>query len=185
MCPATGAGRDPSEVAILPVSKTFPVEDVRTVQSLGLNRFGESRLQELREKAGAMADAPPAWVVIGNVQTNKAKDVARWATELQTLDRIELAEALDRRLQTEARALDVLVQVKTAAEESKHGIAPGELPAFLRALAPYGTLRVRGLMTIATQTDDQAAVRQCFASLRTLRDRARESAGSHVEFTRL
>lgn len=179
------AGRDPADVVILPVSKTFPIEDIRAAQALGLTRFGENRLQELRQKAEAMVDQPPDWVVIGHVQTNKAKDVARWATELQTLDRIELAEALDRRLQAEGRSLDVLVQVKTAAEESKHGLAPDALAGFLDALAPYEALRVKGLMTVATQTDDQAVVRACFATVRVLRDRARETAGAHVELERL
>ncbi len=182
---AARAGRNPADVAILPVSKTFPIEDIRQAQALGLNRFGENRLQELRQKAEAMAEQAPDWVVIGHVQTNKAKDVARWAAELQTLDRIELAEALDRRLQVEGRSLDVLVQVKTADEASKHGLAPTGLVGFLDALAPYSALRVKGLMTVATQTADQALVRACFAQLRELRDRARETAGSHVELNRL
>lgn len=178
-------GRNPAELSILPVSKTFPVDDIRQAQALGLTRFGENRLQELRQKAEVMVEQAPDWVVIGHVQTNKAKDVARWATELQTLDRLDLADALERRLQAQGRFLDVLIQVKTAAEESKHGLMPAELDGFLRALAPYGSLRVKGLMTVATQTDDLAAVRACFSRLRTLRDRARESVGGHVELDRL
>jgi pyridoxal phosphate enzyme (YggS family) len=182
---AVRAGRDPTDVTILAVSKTFSVDDIRAVQALGLSRFGESRLQELRQKAEALLNQPPQWVVVGQVQTNKAKEVARWASELQTLDRIELAEALDRRLQAQGRSLDVMVQVKTAAEVSKHGLAPADLEGFLRALAPYGTLRVKGLMTVATQSDDQWTVRQCFAQLRDLRDQVRATAGSHIDLARL
>lgn len=165
------AGRDPAEVAILPVSKTFGTDAVRAAAALGLHRFGENKVQEIRDKAGPLADCGIAWVVIGHLQTNKARDVARLASEVQSLDRLELARALDRRLRDEGRTLDVLVQVKTSPEESKHGLPPDELPAFLEALKGLDTLRVRGLMTMAVNSDDPDAVRACFRLLRELRDR--------------
>ena len=182
----TVAGRAPGDVAILPVSKTFPVEQIRQAQALGFARFGENRLQEIRQKGEVMVEHPPAWVVIGPVQTNKAKDVVRWAAELQTLDRLELAEALDRRLQSEGRALDVLVQVKTAAEASKHGLAPDQLDDFLRTVSSrFETLRVRGLMTVATQSEDRDVVRACFVQLRQLRDQARHACQGDHDLARL
>ena len=164
------AGRDPAEVAILPVSKTFGADLVRAAVALGLRRFGENRVQEIRDKSGPLADCGIAWVVIGHLQTNKAKDVARLASELQSLDRLELAEALHPRLRREGRSLDVLVQVKTSPEESKHGLPPAGLPALLDGLRQYDSLRVRGLMTVATHSDDPAEVRACFRRLRELRD---------------
>jgi pyridoxal phosphate enzyme (YggS family) len=166
------AGRAPSEVSILPVSKTFPVDAVRAAAALGLRRFGENKVQEIREKAGPLSDCAIDWVVIGHLQTNKAKDVARLATEVQSLDRWELAEALHKRLQAEGRTLDVLVQVKTSPEESKSGLEPAELPALLEALDGLATLRVRGLMTMAVNSPEPDAVRACFAQLRELRDQA-------------
>jgi pyridoxal phosphate enzyme (YggS family) len=166
------AGRDPAEVSILPVSKTFGPEVVRAAVALGLRRFGENKVQEIRDKAGPLADCGIAWVMIGHLQTNKAKDVARLASEVQSLDRPELAEALHRRLQLEARRMDVLVQVKTSTEESKYGLPPAELPAFLDSLRRYDTLRVRGLMTLAIHTDDPVEIRACFRQLRELRDAA-------------
>jgi pyridoxal phosphate enzyme (YggS family) len=165
------AGRDPAEVAVLPVSKTFGPDVVREAAALGLRRFGENKVQELRDKSVALADLSLDWVLIGHLQTNKARDVARLASEVQSLDRLELAEALHRRLEAAGRTLDVLVQVKTSPEESKHGLPPGELRAFLERLRGYRTLRVRGLMTLAVQSDDAAAVRACFRQLRELRDR--------------
>lgn len=164
------AGREPSEVSILPVSKTFCAEAVRAAAALGLRRFGENRVQEVRAKAPLLADCAIDWVIIGPLQTNKAKDVARLAHEVQTLDRLELAEALDRRLQIEGRALEVLVQVKTSPEESKHGLPPDGLAPLLVQLQRFDTLRVGGLMTIATHTDDEVEVRRCFRQLRELRD---------------
>jgi PLP dependent protein len=164
------AGRDPGEVNILPVSKTFGPEAVRAAMTLGLRRFGENKVQEVRDKATALAGEAVEWVVIGHLQTNKAKDVARLASEVQSLDRLELAEALHRRLQAEGRSLDVLVQVKTAREATKSGLPGEELPSFLERLRDYPTLRVRGLMTLATLSDDAVEVRACFRALRELRD---------------
>ncbi|WP_074548005.1 YggS family pyridoxal phosphate-dependent enzyme [Dyella sp. AtDHG13] len=164
------AGRDPGEVSILPVSKTFGPDVVRAAMGLGLRRFGENKVQEIRSKSEALAGEGIEWVVIGHLQTNKAKDVARLASEVQSLDRLDLAEALQRRLEIEDRAIDVLIEVKTSPEESKHGLAPEGLPAFLDALRGYDRLRVRGLMTLAVQSDDPAAVRACFRQLRQLRD---------------
>ena len=168
------AGRDPAEVTILPVSKTFGPELIRAAVALGLHRFGENKAQEVREKSPALADCGIDWVMIGHLQTNKAKDVARLASEVQSLDRLELAEALHRRLQHEGRAIDVLVQVKTSPEPSKYGLAPEQLQAFLDALRGFDTLTVRGLMTLAVQSDRADEVRGCFRALRDLRDRAAE-----------
>ena len=166
------AGRDPASVNILPVSKTFSPELIRAAVGLGLHRFGENKAQEVREKSPALADCGIDWVMIGHLQTNKAKDVARLASEVQSLDRLELAQALHRRLQTEGRAIDVLVQVKTSDEPSKYGLPPEQLAAFLATLRDYDTLRVRGLMTLATHSTEPAEARRCFRLLRELRDQA-------------
>jgi len=166
------AGRDPAEVAILPVSKTFGPELIRAGVALGMHRFGENKVQEIRDKAAPLADCGIDWVMIGHLQTNKAKDVARLVSEVQSLDRLELAEALDRRLQHEGRAIDVLVQVKTSTEPSKYGLPPEQLPGFLDVLRGYDTLRVRGLMTLAIHSSEPLEVRACFRLLRELRDRA-------------
>ena len=87
------------------------------------------------------------WSVIGHLQTNKAKLVARFASEFQALDSLRVAEALERRLQAEGRGLDVFVQVNTSGEASKYGLPPDEVAAFLRQLSAFPALRVRGLMT--------------------------------------
>jgi pyridoxal phosphate enzyme (YggS family) len=166
------AGRDPTEVSILPVSKTFGPELIREGVALGMRRFGENKVQEIRDKSGPLADCGIDWVMIGHLQTNKAKDVARLASEVQSLDRLELAEALDRRLQHEGRALDVLVQVKTSPEPSKYGLPPEQLPGFLATLRRYDTLRVRGLMTLAIHSNEPVQVRACFRLLRELREQA-------------
>ena len=180
------AGRVPDSVTLLPVSKTFEVDAIREAMALGLARFGENKTQELRQKAAALAGQGLQWVLIGHLQTNKAKDAARDATELQSLDRIDLAEALHRRLVLEGRTLDVLVQVKTSSEPSKYGMAPSDVSAFLRRIvAEFPTLRVRGLMTMAVNSPDPGEVRACFRSLRELRDQLRHEAIEGVSLDRL
>lgn len=171
------AGRDPGDVRLLPVSKTVDETRLRQAYEAGCRDFGENKAQEAAAKAGAMSDLPGLrWSVIGHLQTNKARLVARFAHEFQALDSQRVAEALDRRLQTEGRSLDVLVQVNTSGEASKFGLAPGDVPSFLRGLPAYAALRVRGLMTLAMLSDDEARVRSCFVRLRELRDRLRQDA---------
>jgi hypothetical protein len=137
--------------------------------------LGENKVQEADRKWQAMADLPGlGWSVIGHLQTNKAGVVARFASEFQALDSLRVAAALDRRLQAEGRALDVFVQVNTSGEASKYGLAPAELPAFVRALPGFTALRPRGLMTLARLSADAAQVRPCFALLRQLREQLRQ-----------
>ncbi|MCS3507760.1 YggS family pyridoxal phosphate-dependent enzyme [Achromobacter sp. JUb104] len=180
------AGRSPDSVVLLPVSKTFEVDAIREAMPLGLTRFGENKTQEIRQKAAALAGQGLQWVLIGHLQTNKAKDAARDATEVQSLDRADLAEALHRRLLNEGRTLDVLVQVKTSTEPSKFGMAPEDVSAFLRRIAAeFPTLRVQGLMTLAVNSPDPEQVRACFRALRELRDSLRAENIDGVSLERL
>jgi len=179
-------GRSPDSVTLLPVSKTFGVDAIREAMALGLTRYGENKTQEIRQKAAALAGLGLQWVLIGHLQTNKARDAARDAAEVQSLDRAELAEALHRRLANEGRTLDVLVQVKTSPEPSKYGMDPADVSTFLRRIAAdYPTLRVQGLMTLAVNSPDTAEVRACFRALRELRDRLRQENLPGVSLDRL
>ena len=164
------AGRARSGVTILPVTKTFAPQVVRVARTLGLDRFGEGRIQELRTKASALTDIDVDWVMLGHLQTNKVKIAARLVTELQSLDCLKLAQALHHRLHLEGRVMDVLIQVNTSQEPSKHGLLAADLPGFIERLQSYDRLRVCGLMTLAAHTDDTSRVRACFAQLRELRD---------------
>lgn len=169
---ARRAGRNPSDVRLLPVSKTVPEERLRLAVAAGCRQFGENKVQEALEKSMAMADLGVSWCVIGHLQTNKARHVAAFADEFHALDSERVAAALDRRLVPLGRTLDVYVQVNTSGEESKFGIEPAQLSGFLEALAPHRSLKVRGLMTLAVLSADQDRVRRCFVELRELRDRA-------------
>jgi len=171
------AGRDPGLVAVLPVTKTFGHEVVRQAMALGRKRFAENRVQEMKEKALALNDSSIEWVIIGYLQTNKVKDVVRYASQLQSLDRLDLAQALDKRLQQAGRRLDVLVQVKSSQEDSKTGLLPEAVPAFLQDIAQYDTLNLQGFMTVAENTGAQERIRDCFRRVRELRDQSQDQLG--------
>lgn len=180
------AGRDPAEVRLLPVSKTVDESRIRMAYAAGCRQLGENKVQEAYGKWEAMADlADLDWAIIGHLQTNKAKFVARFAREFQALDNLRVAEALDRRLQAEGRSLDVFVQVNTSGEASKFGLAPEDALDFARALPAYTSLKVRGLMTLALFSPDETRVRPCFQLLRSLRDRLRQDAPQGADFAEL
>ncbi|NOL48699.1 YggS family pyridoxal phosphate-dependent enzyme [Pelistega europaea] len=170
-------GRDPASVSLLPVSKTFPPEVIAEAAALGYRRFGENKAQEMKQKAEVLHDLHLSWVIIGHLQTNKAKEVAKYADEIQSLDRIDLAVALDKRLQKEGRAIDALIQIKSSTEETKTGMLAEEVPAFLQSLKTFDTLRIKGFMTIAENSPDPEVVRCCFRGVSQLAEKMRQQTG--------
>lgn len=175
---AARAGRSAREVRLLPVSKTKPPEVILAAHAAGYTRFGENKVQEASAKAEALADvADIEWAVIGHLQTNKARDVARFATEFQALDSLRVAKELDKRLHSEGRRLEVLVQVNSSDEDQKFGLPPSEVLAFTRELAAFDALDVRGLMTLALFSDDHARVADCFATMGQVQRELRDADG--------
>src|SRR5699024_2759997 len=123
-----------------------------------LHQLGENRVQEATRKYHAMKDLDVQWSIIGNLQTNKARDVAAYAAEFQALDRLRVAEVLNRRLEAAGRTLPVFVQVNTSNEPQKYGIQPDELHDFLTAVQEFPALKVQGLMTLAIFSSDAQRV---------------------------
>ena len=181
------AGRDPASVRLVAVSKTHPAEVLREAFAAGCRLFGENKVQEASAKARELADLDGlGWAFLGHLQTNKAKETARFATEFHALDSVRLARTLDRRLQELGRGLDVFIEVNSSGEESKFGLAPEAVEDFATELRAFSSLRVRGLMTLAVQTAVDADVRACFQRMRDLQDRLRASgsaAGTYDELS--
>lgn len=173
---ALRAGRSPDAASLMLVTKTVGAARVQQAIDVGQHSLGENKVQEGRAKARELAGQPVRWSMIGHLQTNKVRDVLEFAGEVQSLDRLRLASALDRRLQHLGHGLDILVQVNTSGEPTKYGLAPEDVPAFLAELPAFSSLRVRGFMTLARFTSDQDEVRRCFRLLRAIRDRARQDA---------
>lgn len=187
------AGRDPSAVRLIAVTKTFPAEVVRAGIEAGLTDFGENRVQELEEKAGAVPGTVGGgsirWHLIGSLQRNKAKKAVEIADAFHALDSDRLAKELDKRAAAAGRVLPCFVQVNVSGEDTKSGFAPEDVHAFLDRLAAFEHLRVVGLMTLAApvETDDEleTVVRPQFRRLRALAESYDASANPRVALERL
>jgi len=173
---AARSGRTADAVRLVLVTKTVAAERVLEAVRAGQTDLGENKVQEGGRKAEALAGEPIRWSMIGHLQSNKVKDVLKFAAEVQSLDRLSLAAALEKRLQFLRKSLDVLVQVNTSNEASKYGLTPEDVLAFLKELTSFETLRPKGFMTLARFTPDEAEVRRCFRVLREIRDRALNDA---------
>lgn len=172
---AQRTGRNPAEVTLVAVTKTRPAETVVAACAAGLRLFGENRVEEAGPKAAAVAaqlggSARPAWHLIGHLQSRKAADVFPWASMVQSVDSVKLAQKLARAATGGAEPLPILLEVNVSGEASKYGFTPAVLPAAVETIAALPALRVEGLMTMAPIAADAAEVRPVFAGLRHLRD---------------
>ena len=156
-------------VRIVAVTKTHGPAAVRAAAGVGLTMVGENRVQEALAKQEACTDVAVEWHLIGGLQRNKTRLVAGRFALIHSVDRIDLAEALDRRA-TATSCQPVLVQVNCSAEPQKGGVEPEALPALLASLRACARLELRGLMTMAALICDEREQRRTFALLRTLRD---------------
>jgi pyridoxal phosphate enzyme (YggS family) len=165
-------------VRIVAVTKSHPAEAVRAAAAAGLGLVGENRVQEALAKQEQLSDLPVEWHLIGTLQRNKARHAVGRFALIHSVDRVDLARELDRRV-PESQRQAVLVQVNCSNEPQKGGVEPDALPRLLDDLRDLPRLDVQGLMTMAALTDDVDEQRRAFRRLRTLRDDA-ESAGHRL-----
>jgi len=168
---ASRAGRDPSTVRLVAVSKTFPATFVRDAVAAGHTDFGENKVQEGLQKIDATADLHLRWHLIGHLQSNKARKAAERFDVLQSIDSPELLRRVDDPARAAARKLDVLVQVDLAGEETKYGAKEEDLPAIFEAAAAATHARTVGLMLLPPAFDDPELVRPYFRGLNDVRNR--------------
>lgn len=167
-------GRRPDEVGIIAVSKTFPESMIREAAGAGQTAFGENYAQEFRRKADGLNDLRLEWHFIGHLQSNKAKLVAGDVSLIHSVDSLSLASELQKRAHAIDRTIGILVEVHTTDEASKTGVPVSKIDEFVRQLAGYDRLKVRGLMTMGPFADDPERSRPCFRELRSIRDRLRQ-----------
>jgi hypothetical protein len=163
---ARRAGRDPATVTLLAVSKQHPAEAVRAAAAAGQRHFGENYPQEALAKIESLRDLPLTWHFIGQLQSNKTRDVAQAFQWVHTLDRAKIAERLSAQRPHYAGPLDVLLQVRLAEESGKGGIEIAQVPALAEIVAGLPRLRLRGLMCIPPPQADEALQHEPFRRLR-------------------
>ena len=167
---AERAGRKPEDVLLIGVSKVVEVERIRAAVAAGVTALGENRVQEAKAKIAEMG-RPVPWHLIGHLQTNKVKDALPLFDLIHSLDRLELAQELERRAAGQGRTVDTLVQVNIASEASKGGFAPDEVGLALEAIARLSHVRVRGLMVIPPEVERAEESRPWFRRLREMADK--------------
>jgi pyridoxal phosphate enzyme (YggS family) len=168
------AGRDPSTVRLVAVSKTFDVAHIRAAADAGQRDFGENKVQEGLAKIAAVADLRLTWHLIGHVQSNKVRKAAAHFDLIHSIDAPTLLDRVNAAALAEGRSVDVLIQVDLAGEATKHGAARDALLAIFETARTCHAARVTGLMVLPPSAPDPQAIRPYFTALRTVRDELAE-----------
>jgi pyridoxal phosphate enzyme (YggS family) len=166
---AERARRDPAEVTLVAVSKTFPIDIVQSAIDAGATDLGENRAQELREKFSALGEAV-RWHFVGPLQTNKVRLVVGIAALIHSVERVDVAEVISRRAVAMDGVQDVLIEVNLSGEETKHGISPERAVKLACEVHALDGVKVVGLMTMAPFSDEPENSRPFFRALAQLRD---------------
>ena len=173
---AERSGRDPRSVAIMAVTKTVPLAEVQAACAAGLRLFGENRVQEAEAKYGAGRDGLPALSLqlIGHLQRNKARKAAELFEAVDSIDKVETAQALETACAAAGRTLEILLEMNTSGEATKFGFAGEEqLLAAVEPILGLPHLRLRGLMTVGPLSADREQVRRAFRRLAKLFEQLR------------
>jgi pyridoxal phosphate enzyme (YggS family) len=164
------AGRDPSSIRLVAVSKTFPIQAVREAYAAGQRDFGENRVQEGLQKIGETTDLTIRWHLLGHLQTNKVRKAGPAFAVVQSVDSVELIQKLDAAADEAGRTPELLIQVDLAGEATKFGVPPAEVPRLFDAAGACRAASVVGLMTLPPVPDTPEDARPFFRRLRELRD---------------
>jgi len=177
------ARRAESDVALMAVSKVHPVEMILEAHAAGQRLFGENRVQEFQQKSSHLTSLSDLHVhLIGPLQSNKTNKAAELFDAIDAVDSLKIAQRLNSAASALGKKLPVLIEVKLSREESKHGVAPNELPALLEAIADLRAIEAVGLMTVPPWSEDAETARPYFRELRRLRD---ASQNAHPALTQL
>lgn len=161
-------GRAANSVRLLAVSKRQPASAIRDAWEAGQRAFGENFLQEALDKRRELAELDIEWHFIGSIQSNKTADIARAFDWVHTVDRVRIAERLNRQRPAELAPLNVLIQVNISRETTKSGIAPESLGELVHEISALPRLNLVGLMAMPAQVDGLAGQRAPFAQVAAL-----------------
>lgn len=182
---ARRAGRDPEEVTLVAVTKTYPAEVVRKAISLGLTVFGENRVQEARDKIPLVGREGISWHLVGHLQRNKVKYCFDLFDLVHSVDSLALAEEIERRAESRDATMDILLEVNIAGEEAKHGVAPGEVLGLAQAVSRFKRVKIKGLMTMPPWVSDPEKNRVHFQALCHLKEEIARAGIDGVEMKEL
>ena len=164
---AIAAGRNPSDITLVGVTKTVTAEEARILMEAGVCTLGENRVQSLLEKYEVLGNEP-TWHLIGHLQTNKVKYIADKVSMIHSVDSFHLAEEIDRQFGKVGRTADILLQVNVSGEESKFGVTPDDTFRLAEQVSSLSHVRIQGLMTMAPIMEHSAETRKVFSGLQKL-----------------
>lgn len=179
------ANRNPEEVRLLLATKTVDSDRINFALEQGERLVGENKVQELRQKCTSIQEHNPEIHFIGHLQSNKIKEVLKWASCIESVDRLSVAEKLHQRLNFEGKEIDIYVQVNTSFEESKFGVSPEGAIPLIQEIAKFENIHIKGLMTIGLLSSESSEVRKCFQLLRELKEKVEALNIPNVEMNEL
>lgn len=178
---ARQAGRDPSEITLVAVSKTYGPEAVNEAISAGAADIGENKVQEILDKYEKVL--PVRWHMIGHLQTNKVKYIVDKVSMIHSVDSLKLAKEISRRCLSAGRAMEILIQINGGMESNKYGIPAEEVPELVRKIREECPgVRVRGLMCVVPYLEDPEEVRPFFRQAKEVFDRCRDGMEDKENF---
>ncbi|MFC2140095.1 YggS family pyridoxal phosphate-dependent enzyme [Candidatus Auribacterota bacterium] len=170
---ASKARRSTKEITLVSVTKTVEAEMIKKAIEYGILVIGENKIQEAKEKKGDIK-AAVKWHMIGHLQTNKVKDAVTLFDMIQSVDSLKLALEIDKRAGQAGKIMKILLEVNVSAEESKFGLKENDVIPLLKEIAKFDHLKVKGLMTMAPFTNNEALIRKTFSDLRLLKEKIKQ-----------
>lgn len=171
--------RDPNEITIIGVTKYVTIERTEQAIESGVRHIGENRAEQFTEKKQAV-NGDAKWHFIGTLQSRKVKDIVHDVDMIHSLDRLSVANQIESRATT---PIDCFIQVNVSGEDTKHGLQPDEVEAFIDELQTYKNVRIVGLMTMAPHIEDEDVLRETFRTLARLRDEMKAKKSPHAPCT--
>lgn len=177
---AERSGRSADDIVLIAVTKTVDVERIKAAVNCGIKDLGENRVQELTAKYPYISD-DVRWHMIGRLQTNKVKYIIDKISLIHSVDSLKLLKEIDKRSEIANRMMDILIEVNVAGEASKGGVAVEDVIDFVKQSAAFENIRIKGLMTVAPQTDDPEIVRPYFVQMNDLSYKVKKLKLDNVE----
>lgn len=181
---AAKSGRKPEEITLIAVTKTLSVDVINAAMALEITDIGENKVQEVMDKYDHIINEPK-WHLIGHLQTNKVKYIVDKVSLIHSVDSLRLAEEISKRCEKAERTMEILIQINVAEEETKFGIQRDEVFELVESVSKLPNLKIKGLMTIAPNTDDEEELRKYFREMKDIFETLKKTMYNRTDMTYL
>lgn len=179
---AIKSGRQPEEITLIAVTKTLSLDVINAAMALGITDIGENKVQEVMDKYDHVVNEPK-WHLIGHLQTNKVKYIVDKVSLIHSVDSFRLAEEISKRCEKAEKIMDILIQINVAEEDTKFGISRDEIFELVEEVSQLPNIRIKGLMTIAPNTEDTEALRNYFSEMKDIFETLKKTMYNKTDMT--